>query len=349
MKLAVIGAGWAGCAAAVEAASAGAQVSLFEAARTAGGRARRVDVGAQALDNGQHILVGAYSESLRLMRKLGVEPTTALLRTQLTLAFPDGVALRLPHWPAPLHVVMGMLGARGLSGAEKRAFLAASLAWRRTGWRAAPEATVAQLAAALPARVRARFIDLLCVSALNTLAAEASAQVLLNVLRDSLGAGRVASDFLLPRLNLSALLPEPALAWLSAHGHRVHLGERVQSLERTGAAWTVTTQQGNYVFDAVILATPLGESARLVPALHAMAQAVRYEPITTVYVHVPGVRMPGPILALLETPTQPAQFVVDRGWLGDAPGTLALVVSASSACIGWADAQWHAAATEALA
>ena len=42
MKVAIVGAGWAGCAAAVEATRLGHHVTIFEASRTAGGRARRV-------------------------------------------------------------------------------------------------------------------------------------------------------------------------------------------------------------------------------------------------------------------------------------------------------------------
>ena len=65
VNVAVIGSGWAGCAAAVEATRLGHHVTVFEASRTAGGRARRRDVvhGGQTLrlDNGQHILIGAYA------------------------------------------------------------------------------------------------------------------------------------------------------------------------------------------------------------------------------------------------------------------------------------------------
>ncbi|MBP8812618.1 MAG: FAD-dependent oxidoreductase, partial [Laribacter sp.] len=65
-RLAVIGAGLAGVAAAWRLAGLGAHVTLFEAGRVAGGRSRRVGEG--RLDNGQHILLGAYRETLALMR-----------------------------------------------------------------------------------------------------------------------------------------------------------------------------------------------------------------------------------------------------------------------------------------
>ena len=65
MKLAVVGAGWAGLAAAVALKAAGADVTVFEAAPLAGGRARRVDdLNMGAIDNGQHLLLGAYTETL---------------------------------------------------------------------------------------------------------------------------------------------------------------------------------------------------------------------------------------------------------------------------------------------
>ena len=64
-QVAVVGAGWAGLAAAVEATRAGARVTLFEMAPAAGGRARDVVSHGGVLDNGQHICIGAYVETLR--------------------------------------------------------------------------------------------------------------------------------------------------------------------------------------------------------------------------------------------------------------------------------------------
>ena len=85
-------------------------MSVFEASRSGGGRARAVPLplpdGREVMaDNGQHILIGAYSETLRLMRLVGAEPQRLLLRLPLALAYPDGTGLALPaaRWlPAPL-------------------------------------------------------------------------------------------------------------------------------------------------------------------------------------------------------------------------------------------------------
>jgi predicted NAD/FAD-binding protein len=72
LRIAVVGGGWAGCAAAVHLDNAGASVMLLEASRDLGGRARRQELelgGARhVLDNGQHLMIGAYSEVATLLR-----------------------------------------------------------------------------------------------------------------------------------------------------------------------------------------------------------------------------------------------------------------------------------------
>jgi hydroxysqualene dehydroxylase len=100
-KLAIVGGGWAGMAAAVAATERGIDVTVFESARVLGGRARalgatRPDGVALTLDNGQHILIGAYSETLALMRRIGIDPEQALMALPLGLPYSDGTGLR--HW-----------------------------------------------------------------------------------------------------------------------------------------------------------------------------------------------------------------------------------------------------------
>src|SRR5438105_4162708 len=102
-RVAVVGAGYAGLAAAMTLARAGARPTLFEANRTPGGRARRVEYRGALLDNGQHVLLGAYREALALMREAGVAQG-ALVRMPLTLEYPGRFALRAPRLPAPLNL-----------------------------------------------------------------------------------------------------------------------------------------------------------------------------------------------------------------------------------------------------
>ena len=82
-RVAIVGGGWAGLACAATLSEAGISVCVFEAARQLGGRARRVDIAGHTLDNGQHLLLGAYRETLRLMRLCRADPERLLLRRPL--------------------------------------------------------------------------------------------------------------------------------------------------------------------------------------------------------------------------------------------------------------------------
>ena len=346
MKVAVIGAGWAGCASAVEAARCGHTVTLFEASRTAGGRARRVDAVLKdqpiSLDNGQHILIGAYSETLRLMVDLGVDLDASLLRMPLAITFPDGNGLALSNLPAPLDALAGILRARGWSWGEKLSLLKLAAHWRVSKFRCRSNQSVADVCKGLAPGIMASLIEPLCVSALNTPAERASGQVFLRVMKDTLFSGTGGSNLLLPRSDLSALLPDATLAWLRQNGHEVRLGMRVRGLapmqgQKSGWMLQVDVAGNTVPFDAVILGCPPQEAARLVENTQlackpwlALTNALQYEAITTVYALADGARLNAPMLALHADDHRPAQFVFDRAQLGGPPGLLAFVISAST-------------------
>jgi predicted NAD/FAD-binding protein len=152
-RVAVIGGGWAGLAAAVEATRLGHSVTVFEMAAQLGGRARQVDFGDAVLDNGQHILIGAYSQTLALMQLVGVDIDTALLRTPLRITYPDGNGLQLKAGPAILAFASAVLRSPGWRWRDKQALLITATAWAVRGFRCDESLTVAQLTSHLPPAV----------------------------------------------------------------------------------------------------------------------------------------------------------------------------------------------------
>ena len=334
MKVAIVGAGWAGLAAAVQAVQEGHEVTVFEAARTPGGRARGLDITlpdgrSVTVDNGQHILIGAYTESLRLMREVGVDVEAGLQRLPLTLQFPDGAGLRLPDLPVPLDVLAGILRNHAWPLRERLGLLRAALGWKLASFECADTLSVAALCAGLGPHVLAELIEPLCVSALNTPAHQASARVFLRVLHDALFAVCGGSQLLLPRADLGTLFPQAAASWLQMQGATLHTGARITSLQQDANHWQLNDQ----AFDALLLACSSTEAARLAAPWNttwaATAEALHFEAITTVYAWAPEVRLTAPMLALRHAPQHPAQFVFDRGQLGGPAGLLAFVVSAS--------------------
>ena len=337
MKIAVIGAGWAGLACAVEATRAGHAVTLYEAARIPGGRARRIEDGDLTLDNGQHILIGAYRATLQLMRDVGVDPDAVLLRMPLSLRFADGGGLALPRLPAPVDLLVGIATARGWTASDKLSLLRTALRWRLGGFRCAADATVASLCAGLAPRVMQELVEPLCVSALNTPVDRASGAVFLRVLHDALFSGSGGADLLLPRADLGALLPDAAMAWLAQRGATLRPATRVRAIARAAGEWTVDGEP----FDRVVLACAPWDAARLVrasdaavgPAAQAWCaatEALRFEAIATVYVRGAS-PLAAPMVALRSDAAAPAQFAFDRAQLGGPEGLLALVVSANEA------------------
>ncbi len=334
-RIAVVGAGWAGLAAAVQLVQGGAQVSVFELARRPGGRARQADGAAQAFDNGQHILIGAYSATLSLMRSVGADPDTLLLRQPLALVDPAGHGLRLPPG-APLPAfVRAVLGARHWSWRARLALLVAAGGWLRRDFRCRSDLTVQQLCAGLPAAVQRDLIDPLGVAALNTPMPQASAQVFLRVLQDALFSGRGGADLLLPRAPLSALLPEPAWQWLGAAGARLQTGRRVGSLAASGRGWLLDGEQ----VDAVVLACSAREAARLAapiaPAWAAAAAALRHEPIVTAWLKDDRLQHAATMLALPPGPAAPAQFAFNLGRLHRDPASQGLWAFVASSAAPW--------------
>ena len=333
MPVAVVGAGWAGLAAAVALVQAGHEVTVYEMAPQAGGRARQVQAAGGEFDNGQHILIGAYTHTLALMRQVGADPQTLLLRRPLVLRYPDGAGLALPAGPPLPAFVRAVLAAKGWRLSQRLALLRAAARWWRDGFTCADDLTVQQLCQALPQPVQQDLINPLCVAALNTPAATASAQVFLRVLKDALFAGLGSADLLLPRAPLSALLPEPACRWLQQAGAEWQPHRRVQALAPAVSGrpgWQVDGRP----FGAVVLACSASEAARLVAPHHAdwarSASGLQQQPIVTAYLADPVLRLVQPMLALRSDADAPAQFVFDLGALGRNPGCFAWVVSGAA-------------------
>ena len=346
-NVAIIGGGWAGMAAAVAATQAGHHATVFEASHALGGRARVVS-GSHAstlpdgtpvtLDNGQHILIGAYSETLKLMQTVGVNLDNALFRLPLTLQFPDKTGLKLPDWPAPwvvgLDAAWGIATAKGWTWGDKLALLRAASGWQRGGFRCSQRLTVLQLCQkanpAMTPRIMAELVEPLCLSALNTPVDQASAQVFLRVLQDAMFSPGVQIDpkmtfgsanLLIPKRDLSNLFPHPAAVWLVKHGGKVLLGERVESIEFSNAGWQVNATTVKQPFDAVILAGSPSNMAlasiniayaatnkiaielehllrREVQTWQDSVNALRYEAIATVYAYAKDAKLSQPMLAL---------------------------------------------------
>ncbi len=326
MHVAVIGAGWAGATAALTLARRGHAVAVFEAGAVPGGRARRVERAGLALDNGQHLLLGAYAatqRALALVQSAGV-PVDVLARSPLAIRplAPGAGALSLSaRGSGPLGLALGLLGAHGLRIGERLGLLAWFAGLARAGFRCAPGATVADLLTACPPAAARALLEPLCIAALNTPPAHACAQVFANVLRAAFAGPAGASDFLVATTDLSSLFPEAALRAVAASGGEVALRAPARVGALSGNAVTVACRGAARRFDAAVVAvgphqldSALGDDPALADARRA-AGGLRYEPIATAWLgYAAPCPLPAPMLRLDDAPGQ---------WLFDRPDILA--------------------------
>ena len=324
-------------AAAVTLAEDGVPVTVFEAARTLGGRARRVEHRDLALDNGLHILVGAYGETLRLMRLVGADPEQLFLRLPFTWHIHDRLTLRAAGLPAPLHLIAALMTARGAPLAERLSAARFVLRMQRRGYILERDSTVATLldTHGQGGPLTRLFWRPLCISALNTPPEAASAQVFLNVLRDCLDGDRAASDLLLPRVDLTRLFPDPAAEYVRARGGTVLTGHRVTAIDERESGFSVRCGDREHAFSHVVCALAPYHAEAFVVGISALAEAadavarLSYQPIYSIYLGYPEERgLPAPMLGF---DSGLLQWAFDRGALAGQHGVIGAVISAEGA------------------
>jgi len=367
MTPAIIGGGYAGMAAAVTLAARGIPVTVYESARQLGGRARGVRHSNQQgsaentltpspqpspggggsdrplrgdgliLDNGQHILLGCYRDTLRLIEQVGGNIERDFLRLPLQLTLHNRFELKAPALPAPLHLLAGLLGAKGLTFAQRISAARFMLAMRRMRFRLPRDTAALELLRGnhQDEELIRLLWEPICISALNTPVARASAQVLLNVLRDSLNGARADSEMLLPRLDFSALFPDRAAEYVRRRGGKVLTSCGVEAIVPQGDGIELRTADGAHRHSHVICAASPASAARLLRAVPRLApvaaqiEALSFQPIYTLYLQYPEqVRLPHPMLGFDRCFSQ---WLFDKGQIAGQPGLIAVVISAEGA------------------
>ncbi|OLC68273.1 MAG: hypothetical protein AUH79_03410 [Betaproteobacteria bacterium 13_1_40CM_4_64_4] len=333
-RVAIVGGGWAGMAAAVTLACAEQPVTVFEAAHVLGGRARRVIVDDRTVDNGQHILLGAYAQTLALLRTVHGERAERELfdRRRLHLEEPGVFRFKTPALPAPWHLGVALLAMRGLSRHDRLETVTFVRRLRRARFRCAPQLTVGALLTDQPALAVKLLWEPLCLAALNTPVDAASAQIFLNLLRAGFALHAHDSDLLLPRVDLTALFPAAAAAYVAARAGELRMGVTVTRIAALDDGVAVASEAGEERFAAAIIAVGPHQLAHVLATSGASATAAldqvaafTYEPIRTTYLQYD--RALGLSQPMLKLDSDPGQWLFDRGQLGAAPGLAAVVIS----------------------
>ncbi len=276
MKVAVIGAGLAGLAAACELASLGHEVILFEKRPWAGGKTYSFvdDVTGDEVDNGQHVFMRCTVAYRNFLRRLGTEHLAMVQpRLSVSVVGTDGRLGRLWADPAPVpfHLARAFLRYPHLTVSEKAAIATALLrVWRM------PETERLDLrdvsfgewlrAQRQPPGAVERFWEFVTLPTLNCRAEEASAADALFVFREALLRSSESAALGIPDVGLSRLHVEPALAFVREHGGVALLRTAAEQLEAAGESAVAVVAGGRRIpVDGAVVAVPHEAAAGLFP------------------------------------------------------------------------------------
>ena len=340
----IAGGGWAGLAAALELTAHNIPVKVYESAPQLGGRARNAPFGELTVDNGQHLLIGAYSETLRLLTLTGADEAELFLRTRLRLKVVEGneaLVMQAPLLPAPLHLAWAQLSAEGLSLTARAAALLMSLKLTLNNFTLSDDISVAELLRNYRqgATIVRRFWEPLCLATLNTPIDRASAKVFLRVLKDSFTRRRSDADLLIPKAPLGELFPQRIATYLQQHGVTVETRRRIDAIEVGDRGLTGATIGGVFhPCSELIIATAPHTASQLLqhhPSTTALARQIDQlgsQPITTLYLQYPAHhQMEEPMIGMAGSV---AQWLFDRRHCAQ-PGLIAVVISAAGEHNEW--------------
>jgi squalene-associated FAD-dependent desaturase len=300
MRVAVIGAGLAGLAAACELADSGHAVTVLERRPWAGGKTYSFVDGetGETVDNGQHIFMGCTTAYVAFLEKLG---TLGLTKRQRRLRVPvfDTNGRRSDLWaaglPAPLHLLPSFAVYRHLSAAEKARIAGALPALLRADQRAKDVEeqtfeTWLRRHGQKDAEID-RFWNLIVLPTLNCDCAAASAVQALFVFREGFLRSAHSAAIGLATVGLSELHVQPALQYIRRRGGDVRARAQVTALS-VGGASAMALQLANGAcerFDAYVAALPprqllaiLPDPLKTQPPFAALAE-IQYDPIVNLH------------------------------------------------------------------
>lgn len=315
----IVGGGFAGLAAALKLQRAGAAVQIAEKRPFFGGRAYSFTEPktGQTVDNGQHLLMGAYHHTFEFLKGLG---TLHHLDFQkgLSVSFAEGAEqfshLRCPNWPAPWHLAWGLLKFKGMKFSDKRAMARLIRFVKKLNGKSAEldHWTVTQLMERTGQSPRAvkMFWEPVGLATLNEPLDLASAALFAEVLKQGLLNKTEDSNLVLPKVGFSELYATPAEKWLREKNVPIYFQTQGVALQREGSLWILKTQDGKELrAENILLALPPNALAKLLEASDASLQslsknlnAFQPSPIVSVNLWFENFNPPESFMGLVDSP-----------------------------------------------
>lgn len=264
-KIIVIGGGFAGLSAASFLVNSGNKVGLIEASPKLGGRAYSFydEETKSVIDNGQHILMGCYKETLKFLKLIGAEKNFSYQeRLKVNFLNDNGKQFRLEATKLfyPLNLLFGLLNFKALSFIDRLKTLRFFIKLYFYSDSELKNLTVHQwfLLEGQNEKIRESFWDFLAVGALNTSITKASAKAFADILKEMFSKGNEASTIILPFEGLTDCYCNEAQTFIEKNGGVINLSEQVTGfeIENEEVNEIITSNRTITDFDYVISTVP---------------------------------------------------------------------------------------------
>ncbi len=273
----IIGGGFAGLSAAVFLDALGFKIRLLEKKPILGGRAYSFldkKIGSW-VDNGQHLLIGAYHETLKLLENIGAKRHLLIpSKTEVPLITEEGqpTSFNPSSLPPPLNLLGGFLKLKGLNWRDKWGLvkLGRELQNLKKGKPRFPlDQNVDEWLEDVGQSQRARtnFWDPLTLATLNDDPKVAGAGMLAAVLVKGFLGSNFDSRLIIPNSPLNDLLAKPAREYLEIRGQKIETGMSVKKIHvLDNQVQGVELESGELIrADYYISAVPFASLLRLIP------------------------------------------------------------------------------------
>jgi len=312
-KIVIAGGGVTGLSAAVFLSKNNHQVELIEAAPLLGGRARSFydpQFGSE-IDNGQHLLMGCYRETLKFLEETG-GTDGLLIQDDLKIPFAEIngkiTFLKSESKIYPFNLLSAILNFKIISFRERLSALnlfVKLIVTTETDFR---DRTVVEW---LNENKQSRRIsdvlwEPLVVSTMNTHPEKASAEIFIRVLKEVFLSGKKGSNLIIPKTGLSKLFVEKSVALLEKRGVKIYCSEPVKKVivEGNRAKSISTSKRGKIEFDELVLAVP-PHSLQKIEGLEKLfspgSLEYQYSPIITVYLKINNNHLTEPLYSIVES------------------------------------------------
>jgi hydroxysqualene dehydroxylase len=293
-KCLVVGGGFAGLAAAVYLTKNSYQVDLIEASPKIGGRAysfpdKETNT---VIDNGQHILMGCYDETLRFLQLIGAEKNLIYqkkLEANLLKENLNSYPLKSKGTLYPLNLIQGLLNFKALNFYERLSLLKLLLKLSFISSKKLNNLSVYEWLESEKQNenMRKSFWDIIAIGALNTSTEKASAKIFVEVLKRIFLKGNFASTIILPKMGLTETYCACALAYLNNKGSVVSLSESVEEIviENNSITKIITSKRIFTGYDYIILAIPHYSLTRLIKD-DSIVPKIKFDYSSIINIHI---------------------------------------------------------------